>query len=559
MPQEAGINAPMPVSTTSHLPCPPPRMPPAARIAATLLLALILLPAAALLTSASRDLDGALQALADPYTWRILRFTIWQAALSTFLSLLFAIPVARAIARRGTFAGRGALLRLLALPLALPQLIAAFGILAVWGAGGWLARFFDEGRWPGIYGLSGILLAHVFFNMPLAARVLAQALQRLPAEYWRLAAQMNMPPTAIWRLIEWPALRSVLPGLATLIFLLCATSFTIVLVLGGGPAATTLEVAIYEALRYEFDPPRAVALAALQLLLLLALNALLRRFSGPDAALTGAMLHPVPHPARHQPRARLTDAFWLMAATLFTAAPLAGIILQGLAASPWRLLGDAQVRQAILTSLCIAPPAAFAALGLTLALLSIWHTPRGNPPSPRWQATAEMLSALALITPPLLLAAGWFLLLHQAGFTPGLGQGALPAAIVVIVLNALMALPFCWRILQPAMRELAQAQGPLAAHLGISGCARLHLLLWPRLRRPLGLALALALALSLGDLGAIALFGSERLTTLPLLLYQKLGSYRTTDAAALALLLLMLIAALMALAEHLAARGEPRS
>ncbi len=550
----------MPMSATSStLSCPPPRLPPAARIAAAILLALILLPTTALLFSASHDLDGALQALADPYTWRILRFTIWQAALSTLLSLFFAIPVARAIARRGAFAGRGALLRLLALPLALPQLIAAFGILAVWGTGGWLAQLAGEKHWPGIYGLSGILLAHVFFNMPLATRVLTQALQRQPAEYWRLAAQLNMPPTAIWRLIEWPALRGVLPGLATLVFLLCATSFTIVLVLGGGPAATTLEVAIYEALRYEFDPPRAVALAALQLLLLLALNALLRRFSGPDAALTGALLRPVPHPARHQPQARLTDAFWLTAATLFTAAPLAGIILQGLAASPWRLLGDAQVRQAILTSLGIAPPAAFAALSLTLALLSIWHTPRGNPPSRRWQTTTETLATIALITPPLLLAAGWFLLLHQAGLTPGLEQGILPSALVVIALNALMALPFCWRILQPAMRELAQAQGPLAAHLGMSSLARLRLLLWPRLRRPLGLALALSLALSLGDLGAIALFGSERLTTLPLLLYQKLGSYRTTDAAALALLLLMLIAALMALAEHLATRGEPRS
>jgi ABC-type sulfate transport system permease component len=49
--------------------------------------------------------------------------------------------------------------------------------------------------------------------------------------------------------------------------------------------------------------------------------------------------------------------------------------------------------------------------------------------------------------------------------------------------------------------------------------------------------LCLRLALSLGDLGAIALFGSDRIITLPWLLYQKLGSYRTDDAAGLALLL----------------------
>jgi thiamine transport system permease protein len=46
--------------------------------------------------------------------------------------------------------------------------------------------------------------------------------------------------------------------------MLCATSFTLVLVLGGGPAATTLEVAIYQALRFDFDPGRAVLLSFIQ-------------------------------------------------------------------------------------------------------------------------------------------------------------------------------------------------------------------------------------------------------------------------------------------------------
>ncbi|WP_198147992.1 hypothetical protein, partial [Elstera litoralis] len=57
---------------------------------------------------------------------------------------------------------------------------------------------------------------------------------------------------------------SALLGIAALIFLLCAGSFTIVLALGGGPGATTLEVALYEALRLDFDPSRAALLALLQ-------------------------------------------------------------------------------------------------------------------------------------------------------------------------------------------------------------------------------------------------------------------------------------------------------
>ncbi len=45
------------------------------------------------------------------------------------------------------------------------------------------------------------------------------------------------------------------------------------------------------------------------------------------------------------------------------------------------------------------------------------------------------------------------------------------------------------------------------------------------------------MALSLGDLGAVALFGSEDMVTLPYLLYSRMGSYRTADAAGLALVL----------------------
>ncbi|RWF77504.1 MAG: thiamine/thiamine pyrophosphate ABC transporter permease ThiP, partial [Mesorhizobium sp.] len=84
---------------------------------------------------------------------------------------------------------------------------------------------------------------------------------------WRLASQLGMGPRPAFRLIEWPTLRAALPGVAGLVFMLCITSFTIVLTLGGGPRATTLEVAIYQALRFDFDPARAVTLTLLQIAL----------------------------------------------------------------------------------------------------------------------------------------------------------------------------------------------------------------------------------------------------------------------------------------------------
>jgi thiamine transport system permease protein len=72
----------------------------------------------------------------------------------------------------------------------------------------------------------------------------------------------------------------------------------------------------------------------------------------------------------------------------------------------------------------------------------------------------------------------------------------------------------------------------------------------PVLARPFAVALAFALVLSVGDLGAAALFGAYDLVTLPVLILNLMGSYRTDDAAGVALLLGVFVFVLIALAER---------
>ena len=130
-----------------------------------------------LLVEGASDLSGAVAAF-DSYLVRIAAFTLWQAVLSTVLSIVPAIFVARALSRHPAFPGRSLILRLFALPLALPAIVAALGILALFGRAGYFADILSAisgGTWPGIYGLSGILVAHVFFNLPLATRLLLGA------------------------------------------------------------------------------------------------------------------------------------------------------------------------------------------------------------------------------------------------------------------------------------------------------------------------------------------------------------------------------------------------
>ncbi len=131
--------------------------------------------------------------ISDSYLWHVIGFTFWQAFLSAVLSVIPAIFLARALYRR-RFVGRTLFLRLCAMTLVLPVLVAVFGILSVYGQTGWLgklAQLFGINYQFSPYGLKGILLAHIFFNMPLATRMLLQSLENIAIEQRQIAAQLR--------------------------------------------------------------------------------------------------------------------------------------------------------------------------------------------------------------------------------------------------------------------------------------------------------------------------------------------------------------------------------
>ena len=463
----------------------------------------------------------------DPYILRVLSFTLLQAGLSTILSLAIGLPLARALARRQTFPGRGALVRLLNLPLALPAITVIIGVIEVYGANGWLGGIFN------IYGLQGILLAHVFFNAPLAARLILSDLERIPPESFKLAAQIGMGPAALWRLVEWPAIRGGIAGAALLIFLLCASSFAIVLTLGGGPRAATLEVAIYQSLRADFDPQRASMLALVQLALCASLALIAQRWGGLAQGWPALRLGARRYDGQGL-ASRLQDAAVIILALLLLLPPLAALVSAGL----FRINLSPLLLKAMLTSLALGAASAALAFALVwpLAVLAV----RSN----AWRRVAALAVLTSWIVPPAALATGWFI-----SFIAYAGFGGL-AAFLVIAMNALMSLPFVARALLPALAQSAQAHDRLCLSLGLKGLARFRLVELPVMKRAIGLSLVMALILSLGDLTAISLFGTQDFVTLPALIYRQMGSYRFDEAIGTALVLSALVLAFSTLAER---------
>ena len=473
----------------------------------------------ALLLSDVEGRSGTLSYVAD-----VTLFTLLQALLSAGLSVGLAVPVALALAARPDLPGRRLLLRLFALPLALPVIVGVIGILGVYGQAGVLSTLWQwsgAGPLPSIYGLTGIVLAHVFYNLPLATLLFLARLEATPPETWRIAASLGLRPRSVRRLIDGPALREVLPRVSSLVFMLAVASFTIVLTLGGGPGATTLEVAIYQALRFDFDPGLAARLAVLQV----AISAVVALGAGGYAqavAVEPGIGRGSLRPASGGPCGSIVAAL----AALFVGAPVIAVLVDGVSPSLVKVLGEPAFYRALSTSLAIA--AASAMLGLAAAYGLALAAAVG---SSRLLDTAAIVG---LAVPPVVVAAGWFLLAHRLGIATWI------APVLVVLLNALMAVPYAASVLIPSVRNVTGRYDRLSQSLGLSGWRRFRAVDLPLLARPAALALGLAALLSLGDLGVVAIFGGDGLVTLPLLLYQRLGSYRTHDAAALALLLTLL-------------------
>lgn len=484
----------------------------------------------------------------DSYLWHVVRFSFWQAFLSALLSVIPAIFLARALYRR-RFPGRLALLRLCAMTLILPVLVAVFGILSVYGRQGWLATLCQSLglEWTfSPYGLQGILLAHVFFNLPMASRLLLQALENIPGEQRQLAAQLGMRSWHFFRFVEWPWLRRQIPPVAALIFMLCFASFATVLSLGGGPQATTIELAIYQALSYDYDPARAAMLALLQMVCCLGLVLLSQRLS--KAIAPGTTLLQGWRDPDDRLHSRICDTVLIVLALLLLLPPLLAVIVDGVNRQLPEVLAQPVLWQALWTSLRIALAAGVLCVVLTMMLLWSSRELRARQKMLAGQVL-EMSGMLILAMPGIVLATGFFLLLNN---TIGLPQSA---DGIVIFTNALMAIPYALKVLENPMRDITARYSMLCQSLGIEGWSRLKVVELRALKRPLAQALAFACVLSIGDFGVVALFGNDDFRTLPFYLYQQIGSYRSQDGAVTALILLLLCFLLFTVIEKLPGRN----
>ena len=212
-----------------------------------------------------------LHAIATTRIASLAWFTIWQAALSAGLSLLFGIPGAYVLYHR-SFPGQKFLRAFITVPFMLPTIVVAIGFTA------FRELSFISNLLQGYSGVPTIICANVFMNYSLAVRIIGGVWTNLDVDLEDAAALDGAGRLRTLISVTLPQLAHAIASAGALIFLYCAANFGLVLVLGGA-SVKTIETEIYLVTTQNLDLSKAAGLVLIQTVLTIIAFVLAQRLS----------------------------------------------------------------------------------------------------------------------------------------------------------------------------------------------------------------------------------------------------------------------------------------
>lgn len=465
------------------------------------------------------DLSGFVKLIEKPYYRETLWFTVWQAALSTLLTLALAIPGAYVFVRF-KFRGKSLLMALGTLPFVLPTVVVAAAFDALIGERGLVNQML-----MGAFGLEAppvqlertltlVLIAHIFYNVAVALRMIAGYWGNQSPRIEEAAKILGVSGLELWWRIRLPMLRPAITAAALLVFIFTFTSFGVILILGGSRLAT-IEVEIYRQTLSLFDLPTAAALSLVQLVVTTAMMVVYTRL---QANVSGAIaareqIERAPHRIGEKVAVGLTVAVML----ILIASPLLALVIRAFTVAGGvenftRLSTNARGSilfvpplVAIGNSLAFAVVTTVLAVSLGILTAALIHNPRG-----RWLDTAFMLP---LATSAVTLGFGYLVAL----------TGLRSSWLLVPIAHTLVALPFVVRNVLPALRAIPSNLPEAARVLGATPFEVWRRITFPIIGRAAAVGATFAFTASMGEFGASLFIARPDTPTMPVVIFRLLG------------------------------------
>ncbi|MFZ1397689.1 MAG: iron ABC transporter permease [Candidatus Promineifilaceae bacterium] len=436
---------------------------------------------------------------------RVIWFTVWQAALSTGLTLLLGLPAAYLFARY-EFRGKTVLRALTTIPFVMPTVVVAAAFRALLGANGPLNRLligaFDLAT-PPIQleqTLSIILLAHVFYNVTVVVRLVGGFWGNLNPRLVEAAQTLGASPRRAFLEVTLPLIRPSLISAALLIYLFTFTSFGVVLILGG-PSFSTIETEIYRQYITFLRPDVAGALSLLQIVFTFGLMWLYARWQQDTAV--SLDLRPTESSLKQAKtvRQKIVPSSMVVGLLLFLLTPLLALVWQSLVDRDGQF--TLAYYQALPTlrrdSIVFIPPLLALRNSLGYALLTVLvagvlglltATLLLRPT--RWRSWLDPIFMLPLGASAVTLGFGYVVTFRWLRTSP----------LLVLIAHVLVAFPFVVRTLLPVLQGIKPSLREAAAVLGASPGRVWREVDLPIVGRALLVASVFAFTVSMGEFGA---------------------------------------------------------
>lgn len=543
-----------------------------------LLILLFLLPLVSTLSRAFINDQGGfsmaaiVDAFTSPYTMRIMAFTLFQAAISTLVSLLIGLPGAYLMATY-RFPGKKIIRAICTIPFVLPTILVVLGFVIFYGNNGLLNRALmalfglEEPPIKFLYSFSAVIIAHAFYNFPIALNLVSSFWEHMDDRCEQAASTLGAKRGKVFWTITLPRLMPAIISAASLIFLFCFTSFAIILVLGGGPRFTTLEVEIYRRARMTMDLGGAAALSIFSIIitsLLLVWYSYTQRSMARQEAFSAGQPKLARKPATVW--GRIVATVYAIVAAVFVLAPLASIVIRSFMAPVTRTSGEqfslkwyrqlfgfsnatghmGVALEAVIHSVVIGCIVALVTVPIALTVAAAIRRRKSLSGT-----MMELLVMLPMAVSSVIIGLGYYLIASRLG---GYNLGF----TMVVLAHMVIATPFVLRTVLPEYRKIPASYSQAAMTLGATPARTFWSVEVPLLRSALVTGGMFAFAISMGEINATLTLADSQLTTLPLVMYRLINSYNYQGACALGTILILVCAIVFIAGELLKRNNHAR-
>jgi thiamine transport system permease protein len=510
---------------------------------------ILALPFVGIFTKVNYDLDSIINFLINPYTQRIIFFSLFQAILSAIICCIIAIPLALALNRHKNYLIIKSIISLCGFSFVIPSILIVYAVIKIYGYNGFLNtnfNFYNILSIESIYGIKAILIAHILLNTPFATRLFVQNLNNIPKNYYEISKTLNISIIGNIVKLEIPIIKQNLFTIFSIIFSLCFLSFAIVMALGGGPRNSTLEVAIYQYALFELNFNKAIILSFIQIFICL-FFVIIGFFKLKGSNFFEINIKSNNHPHKDYKLIKIFDFSLITCFVIFLFSPIVFLLSDFINVDFSKVVFNKTLLKAFANSFIISviTGSLVSVFGFIISCLIII-----NYKNTLLQQLLFLSSSIIIIISPIIFSLGYFIILqkfiHILFFK----------FIVIILINIIFLLPFAILILFSCLKNtyLSYKDTRIAFRIDLFDYFRI---LFPLLKKNLFYVFSFSTVITFGDFTIISFFRSESFETLPSYLFKLISVYKFNEASFVAGIILGVSMLIYFFIDNLTHQGSP--